>query len=185
MYLEFFIHYYMYIGVNLEYFLWLGGYLKAALKGINALVSFTKKIFYHRHLIGYSRNSKDLPFSTQWKKVIHTTFSSFSSQLPKFINILQRRAKATFSWKCIGGYIIYLLCIPILGMDTIHFRKQRCCYYKLTYIYVNYAHNYEFMIFLKQKWLAATAGVFLCSCIEKSHMHFKGVGINRYLYDKS
>ena len=44
MYLEFFIHYYMYIGVNLEYFLWLGGYLKAALKGINALVSFTKKI---------------------------------------------------------------------------------------------------------------------------------------------
>ena len=79
-----------------------------------------------------------------------------------------------------GIYIIYLLCIPILGMDTIHFRKQRCCYYKLTYIYVNYAHNYEFMIFLKQKWLAATAGVFLCSCIEKSHMHFKGVGINRY-----
>ena len=45
MYLEFFIHYYMYIGVNLEYFLWLGGYLKAALKGINALVNFTRIFF--------------------------------------------------------------------------------------------------------------------------------------------
>ena len=134
-----------------------------------------KKFFYHRHLIGYSRNSKDLPFSTQWKKVIHTTFGSFSSQLPKFINILQRRrAKATFSWKYIGGYIIYYVYYT--------FEKTALQTY---YIYVNYAHNYEFMILLRQKWLAATAGVFLCSCIEKSHMHFKGVGINKYLGPKA
>ena len=172
MYLEFFIHYYMYIGVNLEYFLWLGGYLK----GINALVSFPQKNFLPPPSNRIQSQFKRSAIFNPMKKGDTYYFRLFLFSIAEiYQHFAKKKSQSYLFLKMYRGiYCIYYT-----------FQKTALLLLQTYYIYVNYAHNYEIMILLKQKWLAATAGVFLCSCIEKSHMHFKGVGINRYLYDKS
>ena len=182
MYLEFFIHYYMYIGVNLEYFLWLGGYLK----GINALVSFPKKNFLPPPSNRIQSQFKRSAIFNPMKEGDTYYFRLFLFSIAEIYQHFAKKKSQSYLFLKMYRGIYYILTMYTYTWDGYYtFQKTALLLLQTYYIYVNYAHNYEFMILLKQKWLAATAGVFLCSCIEKSHMHFKGVGINRYLYDKS
>ena len=119
-----------------------------------------KKIFYHRHLIGYSRNSKDLPFSTQWKEGDTYYFRLFLFSIAEiYQHFAKKKSQSYLFLKMYRGiYYIYYT-----------FQKTALLLLQTYYIYVNYAHNYEFMILLKQKWLAATAGVFFYAHVLRSH----------------